>query len=291
VTRPHDMTIEGNERMVNDLINEQWPGVETMIDLTPRRTEAPVGNARDRGHTRLNVLNCHDCNVQCVDGVRGEDNRQPMQWQPKTSTGVLPNSAAVVVIGPVEVWDAVRTTIRAERMRHVAYIPLVACETFDEDQYRRHPNDAERNNCMGHVTDQLWTANATGVLLVGRDAANVWRHDLTLERNAGTIGVLWGQFVTTIIDHPETVKSYRGKGEWTRWKDQIHAFCEAVKSLEEGSSSTWVESTSRCVECGTGDVDWVDPDGLPWCKGHRNERWMDARTRTGVGGPVQGGLF
>ena len=294
MTKPHDMWIEGTERMTNELINATWPGVQTMIDLRPRHTEAPVGNARDRGHTRIAVLNCTQCDDGCVSGKRGVG-RTPMQWTARElhdeSLQVLPpNAAKIVVIAPVDAWEMVRITLRPMRPGHVAYIPPVACELDSA----RWPNQAEVTNCMGHVLDQLWTANATGVLLVGRTATNLWRNDLVLARDAGKLGVLWGQYVTTAIEHPETVKTHRGGHGWAQWKAPIRGLVDAVAALDGGGDEAmrvWVESTRKCVECGGAGIDWIDPDGLAWCREHRNERWLEARQRTQVGAPEQKGLW
>lgn len=149
----------------------------------------------------------------------------------------------------------------------------------------RSPSEAEQMACRGNLMDQLACANTQYVLLVGAKAFNAFRSDLQITHHHGRVFVWLEQYVVMGIIHPAA--ALRGKAHF---KAVIKQDLEVWRDIVEGGDDplAWVGG-GGCVRCGgvSGEVVWVDRDGVPYCGKHRDvfkrmwekerKRWSNAR--------------
>lgn len=275
-----------------------FPGAEVAVSIASR-LDTPAATRSEQAKMRGWVTRCRDCDEAGIAGVRTE--RVPPEFRVTTA------SFAVVQDRPVAGGTARKLLMSSMRGAKVpgldaaAWLHAVACRTVGEGaDTTRRPNMEEKRRCWGNVHDGLWHANTDRVLLVGGDAKDLWRPDLTVEQLAGVVGVLWDRYVCMVVENPVAVLE-AGAGERRamarRIEQQLRTWSEVVVEdggrMVEGAGRPMLPVTAsmavECVEC-RGAVDWVDRDGLGWCRTHRNDRWMKCRgLRPGHGD--QGRLF
>ena len=264
-------------------VQAAFPGAEVMVDVASRESVVDLTRG-EQAKMRASVKKCRACDVDGVAGVREGDRLPPLY--------PVHRAPYVVVVGRLDAGKDIgllRTAMRSAGLvvDAAAWVPVVACRTVGDDGEPRRANRAEKQNCWGHVVDGIWHANTDRVLLVGGDAKDLWRPDLTMQQASGLVGVLWDRFVCMVVDNPGGVLYAQGreKRDLARRLNEHMGVWREVVGEDEGQ---WVEGVDKpripvtrhmgleCVEC-RGEVDWMDRDGIGWCKGHRNERWMECR--------------
>lgn len=271
-----------------------FPGVEVAVSIASR-LDTPAATRAEQAKMRGWITRCRDCDEAAVAGVRAERVPPTFRAHAASFAVVMDRPALEDTLGDGSRGVARATMHTALRSAKVggldaaAWLWAVSCRTLTDGPIPEHrrPNADEKRRCWGNVHDGLWHANTDRVLLVGADAKDLWRPDLTMEQVAGTVGVLWDRYVCMVVDNPMGIVRAQG-GEKRRLArrlaGQLGVWREALGEVDgrklEGVGRPVVPVTAsmakECVEC-RGEVDWIDRDGLGWCRGHRNERWMECR--------------
>ena len=268
------------------------------------RLDTPEATRAEQAKHRVAVKGCRECENAGVAGVRVE--RVPPAYPTRRA------SFAVVTDRPMledategRAGSSAGPTLLAKAFKAnkvpgadgAAWVTAVACRTMSDASIPEHrrPNAEEKKRCWGWCADGIWHANTDRVLLVGGDAKDLWRPDLTVEQLAGVVGVLWDRYVCMVVDNPMkflALTGHKKRDAGRRLNEQVKQWGEVVDEdggeVLEGASRPLLPVTRHmareCVEC-RGEVDWIDRDGIGWCRAHRNDRWMACRgLDTGHGG-------
>lgn len=281
-----------------------FPGAEVAVSIASR-IDAPAATRAEQAKMRGWMSRCRTCDDDGIAGERAE--RVPPTFPGLHAGFVVVMDRPVLEdvgrgVGRGVAGTVLRSAFKANGLDvgAVAWTSTVACRTVGDDGLHRRPNREEKKRCWGNVADAIWHANTDRVLLVGGNAKDLWRPDLTVEQLAGVVGVLWDRYVCMVIPNPAGVLEAAG-GERRMLGRQINECVKTWRRVLDEDGGKMVEGAGRpmlpvtasmareCVEC-RGEVDWIDRDGLGWCRVHRNERWMGCRG-LGPGHGDQGRLF
>jgi uracil-DNA glycosylase len=261
-----------------------------LVTFEPRHLRRSGTPLAERLRLVRDVKACTACDDACVGGKRVH--QQPIVWKgvkgvgQQQQLGQTHPPTELVVLGERESWDATWITLRGFGWENVAFIDPLACATPD-----RRPSNDEYAMCAGNINDLIHSCNTNHVLLVGRRAWDFWRPDLKVGEHAGVRGIMWGMYAVCGIAHWE---STRGSAlDVRRWKRELDEWARFVDLGDVGVERLTRDLTNKdCTEYGCSEFAAdIDPDGLTWCKAHRNERWLQARQGTGVAEPAQGTLL
>ena len=268
---------EGDDNMdgLVPLIQGHFPGTQVAVEITARTSTVPA-TAVDRVKAAAAYKTCRRCEE---DGIAGERNKI-------VAAPHYPTDARWVVVTPPgfteQGWNIARAAgVIGDR---TAVVPRLGCGLIGRDR----ANAGEVERCYGNVADAIWAAGCDYVVLIGRDACEMWRSDLTVEQMDGTIGVLWDRYVVMGLRDMSWIAKTPNRVErktLARGLEQnVARWVEAVGEREGRLLSTWAAPAlpvtrymaTSCVKCGDG-TRWIDRDGIGWCGTCRNNGWMKAR--------------
>lgn len=253
--------------------------------------------AKYRGRIKRQVLTCTECELHRKQPITGPEHN-PQHHVPVPYHG--PASATFAVVGEApgpeesergrpfigKSGKLLRSLMTAVELDpdDALWLNTVSCFPNIEGTIRA-PSEAEQMACRPNLMDQLACADTKYVLLVGAKAFNAFRSDLQITKHHGRVFLWLETYVVMGIIHPAA--ALRGKAHFKAvikddlavWRDMVEGGDDPLGFVGEGS----------CVRCegNSGEVVWVDRDGVPYCGKHRDafkrtwekerKRWSNAR--------------
>lgn len=262
-----------------ETVQRVLPGTEVAVNIASRLGTVAATRGEQARH-RAAVAGCRACDEAGVPGDR--DVPAPPTYRVHHAPFVVVWGAGGGQGGGLTrrlLWTAARSA--GLIVDAAAEVGVVACRGTGK------PSDRERAMCWGNCADGIWHANTDRVLLVGEDAKNLWRPDIGIDALDGVVGVMWDRYVCMVVDDPakmmvgargaRAAKAARLNGALKLWAQVVGDGGGVQVDQVGGPRLPVLDAMAReCVEC-HGNVDWIDRDGLDWCRMHRNERWMQVR--------------